>query len=417
MLRSLKLGWFAFFLMALFLFPIKTFASDEVKVAFIRDHNLWMKVGTQEKQLTRGEYVSYPKWSYDGQWIAYTKGQEEKEIGLYHVADQKHMEPFSGDGQNYQWAPDKNRLAFQSDGILKVMDVSKLKVGFENVALGVDDYGWLPDGNGFIAATLANPTPMGWGSVELFTIPLDAKMNKEKMKHFYTLPKQSDDFFAISAGYFKWSPDGKWVSFLGIPTASWSADSNTLCVLSGDGKTFEILDQMLLQENWMQWAPSKNLLAYIEGEGRFAMKDKHLKIKELPVFQGGVFTPKGFVDWDFTWHNNQMITVARAVESEWSNDPKRRPLPVLYQVNIQSNKQERITDPPKGFGDFNPIFLKQPNQLMWVRTNRETSDVWIANPDGRKGKVWIKDLDTDIGYYEKRDWNAVLGVFSPAKSP
>ena len=54
---------------------------------------------------------------------------------------------------------------------------------------------------------------------------------------------------------------------------------------------------------------------------------------------------------------------------------------------------------------------------MWVRTNRETSDVWIANPDGRKGKVWIKDLDTDIGYYEKRDWNAVLGVFSPAKSP
>jgi hypothetical protein len=91
-------------------------------------------------------------------------------------------------------------------------------------------------------------------------------------------------------------------------------------------------------------------------------------------------------------------------------------LPLLYQVNIQSNKQERITNPPKGFGDFYPVFLQQTHQLLWVRSNRDRSDVWLANPDGSSAKLWIKDLDTDIGYYEKRDWNKVLAVFLSAKS-
>lgn len=416
MLRGLKIGWLAFFLMVFMLLPMKAYASDELNVAFIRDHNLWLKVGDHEKQLTKEQQVSYPRWSFDGQWIAYTRGKEENEIWLYHVAEDKHIKPAFVKGKNYQWAPDKNILAFQSDGILSILDVRKENGEVENVASGVADYGWLPDGDGFIASAYASLTPAGWSNVELFKIPLNAKMNKGKMEHFYTLPKQSDDFFAVSASYFKWSPNGKWVSFLGIPTASWSADSNFLCVLSADGQKFEILDQMLIQENWMQWAPRKNLLAYIQGIGRFAVKNKHLKIKELPVLQRGVYTPQGFVDWDFTWHNDQLITVSRAVESNWVNDPKERPLPLLYQVNIQSNKQERITNPPKGFGDFYPVFLQQTHQLLWVRSNRDRSDVWLANPDGSSAKLWIKDLDTDIGYYEKRDWNKVLAVFLSAKS-
>ncbi len=69
---------------------------------------------------------------------------------------------------------------------------------------------------------------------------------------------------------------------------------------------------MLLNTEWFKWAPSKNILAYIEGSGRVALENKHLKIKELPVLQQQTFTPKGYVDWDFTWKNDNVIIVSRA---------------------------------------------------------------------------------------------------------
>ncbi|MGG0273940.1 hypothetical protein ABEY23_00310 [Bacillus rhizoplanae] len=109
----------------------------------------------------------------------------------------------------------------------------------------------------------------------------------------------------------RYSYDRKWISFLATPTASWSMDR--LCIIGADGSKFEAVNQMLIQPKWFQWAPSKNILAYIEGEGRFTVENKHLKLKELPAFQQATFTPKGYVDWDFTWNSNTLITISRAM--------------------------------------------------------------------------------------------------------
>ena len=59
------------------------------------------------------------------------------------------------------------------------------------------------------------------------------------MKSFYTIQTKEPDLFGIDADYFKWSSDGMWVSLLVVPTASWSMDSNTLCVLTSQGKHFQ----------------------------------------------------------------------------------------------------------------------------------------------------------------------------------
>ena len=40
---------------------------------------------------------------------------------------------------------------------------------------------------------------------------------------------------------------------LAVPTASWSADSNTLCLVRADGSRFEKVDQMLLNTQWFKW--------------------------------------------------------------------------------------------------------------------------------------------------------------------
>lgn len=384
--------------------------TKNIQVAFIRNHNLWIKIDGNEKQITKGEYITKPKWSHDGKWIAYAKGEEQNQLELYRVADGKKVVPSQTEATNYQWSPAENIIAFEFTSTLNTFDAEKKNATFENVSSGVGDYAWYPDGKKFLVSSEAQLLPTGWTGAQLYEVQKDAGMNPNKMKHLYTLPSMQEDFLAYIASNFKWSPNQKWIAFLAVPTASWSADSNTLCLLKADGSYFEKVDQMLLNSQWIQWAPSKNILAYIEGSGRFTLENKHLKVKELPALQQEKFTPKGYVDWDFTWQDNELITLSRAKEMEWSNEEEKRSLPSLYQVNIQSNRQRQITTPSKKYGDYNPLYIKSENQLTWMRSDRKKADMWLANGDGSKAKKWIENIDVPQWYYEKWNWEEVISV-------
>ncbi|KYC97106.1 TolB family protein [Heyndrickxia sporothermodurans] len=382
--------------------------TESVKIAFIRHTNLWLKVGNKEQQITKEGNVSGPKWSADGKWIAFKKG---KELWTYNTQSKKQFRLYGGEASNYQWSPKKNIIAFQIFNDINMIDVEKRNKGFENVASGVGNYSWFPNGKEFLASSISNLLPTGWTSVELYKIPLDAKMNPAKMEHFYTLPKQSSDFFAIQTSRFKWSANGMWIAFLATPTASWSMDNDMLCIIRTDGTNFTKLEDMILNESWFQWASDKNYLAYIGGEGRMAIENKHLNIKILPALKTSSYTPKGFVDWDFTWQDPSLLTVSRAKETEWSNNPKKRPLPSLYKVDTKQNEQAKITSPNKGFGDYHPIYISSINRLTWLRSNRKTTDMWMAKPNGETAKIYIKQIDTVPDYYEKRNWDDVVDIF------
>ncbi|HFK1807451.1 translocation protein TolB [Bacillus thuringiensis] len=384
--------------------------NNSVKVAFIRHHNLWIKVDGKEKQLTKGENITGPKWSHDGEWLAYVKGEKQNILELYRLKDGKKVTPFHSEASNYQWSPTENIIAFIFTGTLNTFDVEKKNADFENVSAGVGDYAWYPDGKNFLVSSEAHLLPTGWTGAQLYEVQKDAHMNPHKMKHLYALPNEHDDFLALVASGFKWSPDQKWISFLAVPTASWSADSNTLCLVRADGSRFEIVDQMLLNTEWFKWAPSKNILAYIEGSGRVALENKHLKIKELPVLQQQTFTPKGYVDWDFTWKNDNVIIVSRAKEGGFETLPEKRPFPSLYEINSTSDKQYQITKSSNKQGDYHPIFMKKSNQLIWIRSDRKKADIWIAHSDGKHEKKWIENVDVPEWYYEKWNWENVISV-------
>ncbi|HHK5546620.1 TPA: TolB family protein [Bacillus thuringiensis] len=384
--------------------------NNSVKVAFIRHHNLWIKVDGKEKQLTKGENITGPKWSHDGEWLAYVKGEKQNILELYGLKDGKKVTPFHSEASNYQWSPTENIIAFIFTGTLNTFDVEKKNADFENVSAGVGDYAWYPDGKNFLVSSEAHLLPTGWTGAQLYEVQKDAHMNPHKMKHLYALPNEHDDFLALVASGFKWSPDQKWISFLAVPTASWSADSNTLCLVRADGSRFEIVDQMLLNTEWFKWAPSKNILAYIEGSGRVALENKHLKIKELPALQQQTFTPKGYVDWDFTWKNDNVIIVSRAKEGGFETLPEKRPFPSLYEINSTSDKQYQITKSSNKQGDYHPIFMKKSNQLIWIHSDRKKANIWIAHSDGKHEKKWIENVDIPEWYYEKWNWENVISV-------
>lgn len=377
-------------------------ASDDLKVAFNRHQQLWVKIGDKEKKIAEHGSVDTPEWSSDGNLLAYSQpgdfGNGENEIWVYNLHTGK-TEYVTHNGHNYQWAPAKNILAFQFGGVLSVKDFRGDEPGsFYNRALGVDNYSWLPNGNGFLATTNANLHPDGWTNPILYQIK-GLKVNNllKSGKKFFVIPgtlnKGHAEILSVGTSRFKWSPYKNWIAFMVNPTASWSMDSNMLCVISKDGKSFEPVDEMARAFDF-QWSPHRNILGYIEGQGRivFGFTNKNLRVKELPAMQYTELTPKNFADLSFTWLDDENVIVSRTPEREWSNDPSKKALPVLVSVQLQG-KQQQITKPSKGFGDFNPMFLHANQKLTWVRSNWKNHDVWISDTDGTSAQLWVKNVD------------------------
>ncbi|WP_442597711.1 translocation protein TolB [Neobacillus sp. D3-1R] len=402
-----------YLLILLFVFLIPSFASAErnqsIKATFIRGDDLWLKINQTEVKLTNKEYIRYPKWSSNGNLVAYIKGTKSDfplfngELWIYILNTNKHIKLNSNVNNEYQWSPHGNSIGFMVEKTLYLYQTDSNK-SFK-VATNIENFSWLPDGSGFL--TSSKESTQLHSDLKLSIVKWSVDQNKPKIKPFYTIPVDQHEYF-VSTSPFKWSPDRKWISFLLIPTASLSADGNTLCILSSDGKTFQRVSEMLNDMKWMEWSPSRQVLGYINGVGREATSNKHLKLLGVPSFTKTNLTPKGFVDRDLVWMGNQVLYVSRSKESSWVPLDKR-PLPSLYIVNLKANKQKRITFSSKHEGDFRPQIWS--DKLFWVRTDRKMSNVLMSSISPIRENIWIQNIDTPKPYYEKWNWDEVFSVF------
>jgi Tol biopolymer transport system component len=127
----------------------------------------------QEKQVTNsGKVFAKPQWSKDGKWLAYQieapsefqKGEMQSEVWTYNIETGEKKKIFY-DGYSPKWAPHKNHIAFNAKGMLNISDLKR----FYNIATGVNDYTWLPNGTGFLLSSSGTLRPDGWSSATLFT--------------------------------------------------------------------------------------------------------------------------------------------------------------------------------------------------------------------------------------------------------
>jgi hypothetical protein len=388
-----------------FLLSINVNAETPLMAAYVRDHQLWIKTGNQEIQLTKNSYVHSPKWSYDGRFIAYIDGDEHGEKSDLFIYDMKEKESYQHyikvESSDFKWSPIKNQLAYTDHGLLNVTKVKNGRPkGFENVSLGVSGFEWFPDGKAFIASSQSSLRPTGWGPVPLYKIPVNANLEKDKMELFYTIETDESDLFAIDADYFKWSHDGKWVSFIATPTASWSMDSNTLCVLSDKGDQFQAVGKMLGYKDWMKWAPSANQLAYISGVGRFLVENKKTTIADMPTStQQKQYTPEGYVDLDLEWYSPDNVIVARAKENkEWNEGPVPTMFTALYSIHIKTEAQKQISQPKNKELDHQPQVIG--SYITWLRKNDSQSDLWVKEGlNGREYK-WIENIESAPAFFK-----------------
>lgn len=396
--------------------PSAAVDDHDVKAAFIRSGDLWILLNGKELQITAtGKVFGKPEWSRDGMWIAYQQhsrldastGQLQTDLWIYNHVSGENKRIFQN-GSSPQWAPHKNMLAFTDLGTLNISTLQR----FYNISSGVNDYAWFPDGSGFLLTASGTLRPDGWSSATFFTKKIGENLAEVNLfsgaEPFFTLPREigttaQNKVIAVFTEQITYSSSGKWVSFIVSPTASWSMDSNMLCVIGSDGKNFEVLDEIVLEVGSPKWAPASDTIAFIAGGGRivFGFKNKDLKVKELPVI--GSITPQNYADLDFTWITNKSLASSRIKEQEWTNDFSKHPLPTLYTIDITTKEQTKITSPPNGFGDYAPQFIPSIDKLVWLRgtsliDNKRT--LWKANRDGKHQEEWLKNIE-EIVFYQK----------------
>ncbi|MFV8829168.1 TolB family protein [Alkalihalobacterium sp. APHAB7] len=382
--------------------------STELKAAFVRDGYLWTNINQKEEKITaeRATYTSSPSWSFDGSKLLYQKKGEngsQNEIWVYDTHTNQHTKIFY-DGSDAKWSPVENIIAFRSQSVLNISDLKT----FYNIALGICDYEWQPDGKGFIASSRAVLRPTGWTNPILYNISIEEGYQNIKnltanAKELFIIPtelKKGDvSVNSIHATDFSYSPDQKWISFIVSPTASMAMDSNMLCVLSNDGKSLEVIDEIILHLDNPKWAVKKNRLGFIAGGGRivFGFKDKDLKVKELPSSTTASLTPPNYAELGFTWVDDHSLIVSRVKESEWSNESQKRPKPALYHLDISGHGQKKITAPPEGYGDYDPTSFPSIEKITWIRKTDLTDnsgDLWIADRYGRNAQMWIENVES-----------------------
>ncbi|MDF1510493.1 PD40 domain-containing protein [Robertmurraya sp. DFI.2.37] len=407
-----KMSFITVFILALSLTNLANAAHlKDMKAAFIRDGNLWILVNQQEKQITHSGKIYQPQWSHDGKWILYqkeanTENKNEKihhEIWVYNIETEEKKKIFHN-GYAPQWAPHNNWVAFIHNQILNISNLTE----FHNLALGVSSFQWLPTGQGFLLASPAYLKPDGWTCPILYKKQLPNHLSEANVfgnvKEFFVVPQKLkiDNKYVMSnrVDFLSFSPSGKWLSLIISPTASLAMDSNMLCGLSSDGKSFEIVNEVVYEVGSPKWAPAKDILAYIGG-GRivFGFRGKDLLLKEFAVSS---LTPANFAELNFTWVDDQLLITSRVEAKDWSDEFSEHPLPSLYSVTLNNEKQVKITEPANGLGDYDPHYLKAIDKLIWYRgtsINDHNRNLWIADTDGSNGKILLKNID-EIKFFE-----------------
>ncbi|WP_144703064.1 hypothetical protein [Fictibacillus phosphorivorans] len=380
-------------------------ASDR-RAAFIRSDGLWLKEGELERKLVESSGLTHPTFSSNGTYISYI-AHRGKELWVYNCVTRLKRKVFDGDVSLTRWSPTESKLAWKSGGVLNVIDLTRPASSFQNVILGTGNYSWTPDGRGFVVSSSANLEPDGWSPVRLFYVPLNANGDLKKVQNITTLPKMSDTFFAIGTTEFKWGMDDQWFAFIACPTASMSADSNTLMVVSLDGSKTRMIGNMLDQPNWFNWSPNTKQLGYIKGIGRLTSENKRLTVWNPKSGKEINLSYTGYADGDFTWLNDRNIIVSRQIEWGYGVPQEKRAKPFLVSVKIDDGSGKRLTNPGRGEADVYPKTLPG-EQLTWIRTNTQSAKVMVKEGLDAPETLWINNLRTPQNC---SGWSCMLDIY------
>jgi len=277
----------------------------------------------KKRPLTVDDYfalkdVSDVHISPDGKWVAYvasnsdeSKDEEFSNICLVPGSGGDPLQvTFSGKDEHPRWSPDNKFLAFLSDRNKKTQVYLLNRSGgeafpFTDVAQGVDDFEWSPDGKKLLLV-LIDPDPDEKDKEDgkapppyVITRPFfkfdEVGYIKNLYKHLYVFdvathtlkqitfgpyddanPTKSDSDYPSSP---RWSPDGKQILFVSNRTTEPDLNTNSdLFVVSSDGGEPKQLTTNEGPDQIPDWSPDGNSIVYVT-----SLEPKYLWFDQLDI--------------------------------------------------------------------------------------------------------------------------------------
>jgi len=405
--------------------PTTAEPASPMRFAFVRGGDLWLWQDGEERRLTTGAPVRFPRFSPTGRYIAYW--QENRLMvtsaeggGPWPVPDVA-LTSFS---PSIDWHPYDDRLAVvRTLGTQRSVWVYRITpdAGPEQEGLTVEGWDhphWRPDGRYLtISRRESSPANPHVGTAYVATIsPADGEPALLLADPFE--PGTGGDRCGTGALPLAWSADGDYLLLVRPGwTSSIAADCNEWLVLDpATGQTAQPGASPNTQ--WAAWSPAEPVLAYVHGPDRVAFAGKELRLIAPPWERSRRLTPPGYADREPAWSPSGHSLAFTRGRSEV---PRRMDQPAegqaIYLVDVESSKTRRVAGSDGGFGPF----WGDDGTLFWFTTGP------VAVPPGETpAKASLRHARADLPsplltldqpplYYGQWAWRQVLDAWIPAR--
>ncbi len=263
------------------------------KSEFVTQVWLGSSDGRDNYQLTFNDKSSTnPRWSPDGNWIAFTSNRKDNKNNLYVLrvsgGEAEQLTDLKSSIADFEWSPDGKWIAYtmadaksededkndkgkndfrwvdenQKMARLYVIPVAKDESGkrvankLTSDSRHVISFNWSPDGSKIIFSHAKSPAAGVWPSMDVGVVNVaDAK----------STPFAATDAAESSPVY---SPDGRWVAMSVSDLPVRWAQSNRIAIISAAGGTSRMMPISFDgQPNIIGWSPDGTKLVFSEGKG------------------------------------------------------------------------------------------------------------------------------------------------------
>lgn len=383
--------------------------------------NLWTVAtdgSAPARQFTYGDQVdTHPRWSPDGQWIAFlsNRGDKEKPAQIYLIpfygGEARALTRFEGSISTFAWSPDGKRLLMlarktDAEALEREQDEQKKKLGvvarhYNRLFYKLDGFGYLP----------------------------------EERLHVWTVDvpdgacRQLTDHPIYDERYPAWSPDGETIAFISNRSADPDSapDHDDIYLMPAQGGAVRRIETPAGPKNHISFSPDGGWVAYYAQEG----EDEGFRNINLWVAPADGSAPArcltGAYDLNASAWTINDVGEPETMPPTWSKDGQRIFFPVtlhgssiLQSVAVDGSDLQTVIGEGGVVGSFSfdreqgklAYFygrMDDPGQIVvrelptgqdrvLTEHNRELLDgidlgrveeVWFKGPDGNDLQGWV----------------------------